>query len=231
MENNKTKSARSRIEHLFDMGEKEIVLSIRGETNTPAIPQREAQPVSEKGKLLAELSNSINGCSKCKLGATRIKLVFGVGDPNAKIVFVGEAPGADEDRIGEPFVGAAGKLLDKYLAELNLSRKRGIYICNVLKCRPPGNRDPESDEVIQCIGTLQKQLEIIAPKVICCLGRISAQNLLETDLTLGKLREKIHEYRGIPMIVTYHPAYLLRNSNGSEAFKQDLLKLDQMAKE
>ena len=155
--------------------------------------------------------------------------MFGVGDPKARIVFIGEAPGADEDRIGEPFVGRAGQLLDRIFAAMGLSRKKGIYIANILKCRPPNNRDPERDEVEACIPFLLKQIEIIKPDVICCLGRIAAQNLMDTDLTLVKLRGVIHNFREMPVLVTYHPAYLLRNPAGKKAVWEDMKELLKLA--
>ncbi|MCK5832476.1 uracil-DNA glycosylase [bacterium] len=174
-------------------------------------------------------------CSLCKLASQRNKIVFGAGDPSARIIFIGEAPGADEDRLGEPFVGRAGQLLDKIFAAMGLSRDKGIYIANILKCRPPRNRDPQPDEVEMCIPFLMEQLRIIRPKVICCLGRIAAQNLLKTDATLGRLRGRTHYFKideeteDIPMIVTYHPAYLLRNSAGKKPVWEDMKRLMEIA--
>ena len=161
---------------------------------------------------LAELNSTICTCQKCSLGATRTKFVFGVGNPNADIVLIGEAPGADEDAKGEPFVGRAGQLLNKILEAIHLKREE-VYICNILKCRPPNNREPAPGEVEKCEPYLWKQLELIQPKIILCLGRISAQVLLKTTDSLTKLRENVHDYRGIPLLVTYHPAALLRNPN------------------
>lgn len=148
-------------------------------------------------------------CQACPLGQTRNKFVYGVGNPDADIMFVGEAPGADEDRLGEPFVGRAGKLLDKILEAMELSRK-DIYIANILKCRPPNNRDPLPEEMSKCFPYLREQVRLIRPKVICALGRISAQAMLDTKTPLGKLRKRWHEYEGVPFMVTYHPAALLR---------------------
>ncbi len=148
-------------------------------------------------------------CQLCPLGQTRHKFVYGVGNPSARLLFVGEAPGQEEDLQGEPFVGRAGQLLDRILAAIQLSR-RDIYIANILKCRPPGNRDPLPDEVSKCIPYLREQIRIIKPKLLCALGRIAAQNLLATTTPLGKLRGKWHEFEGIPLLVTYHPAALLR---------------------
>jgi uracil-DNA glycosylase len=161
---------------------------------------------------LSSLNNEIHTCLKCPLGHTRTNFVFGVGNPNAEVMFVGEAPGADEDAQGEPFVGRAGKLLNKILEAVNLKREE-VYICNILKCRPPNNRDPEPTEMETCTPHLYKQIELIKPKFIICLGRIAGQWLLQTKDTLTSLRGKIHDYNGVKMIVTYHPAALLRNPN------------------
>ena len=176
---------------------------------------------------LGELNSMICDCQKCSLGATRIKFVFGVGNPKAEIVLIGEAPGADEDAKGEPFVGRAGQLLNKILEAIHFKRE-DVYICNILKCRPPNNRDPRPEEVQQCEPYLWKQLEIIKPKIILCLGRISAQVLLKTADSLTKLRENVHDYRGIPLLVTYHPAALLRNPNWKRPTWEDVQKLRKM---
>ncbi len=152
---------------------------------------------------------AICNCQECPLGETRTKFVYGVGNPDADLMFIGEAPGADEDRIGEPFVGRAGKLLDSILKAMNLTREQ-VYIANILKCRPPQNRDPQPAEMEKCFPYLREQVRLIKPKVICALGRISAQALLQTKTPLGKLREQWHEYEGVPLRVTYHPAALLR---------------------
>ncbi|HOP07251.1 MAG TPA: uracil-DNA glycosylase [candidate division Zixibacteria bacterium] len=159
---------------------------------------------------LEEHYEAICNCQKCPLGQTRNKFVYGAGNPKAEVMFVGEAPGADEDRLGEPFVGRAGQLLDKILAAIKFDRTQ-IYIANILKCRPPGNRDPQPDEMAQCFPYLKEQVALIQPKLICALGRIAAQAMLDTKTPLGKLRGRWHEYEGVPMLVTYHPAALLRN--------------------
>ena len=159
-----------------------------------------------------EYFNKIKNCLKCSLGHTRTNFVFGVGNPKSDIVFVGEAPGKNEDLKGEPFVGRGGKLLDKILNAINLSRK-DIYILNVLKCRPPDNRDPSSEEIEKCEPYLKDQLKIIKPKLIVALGRISAITLLKTKDSLTNMRKKIHKYEGIDLLVTYHPAAILRNPN------------------
>ncbi len=174
---------------------------------------------------LDEHREAIQNCTLCSLHATRTKFVYGVGNPKADLMIIGEAPGADEDRKGEPFVGRAGQLLDKILAAIQLSRQE-VYITNILKSRPPNNRDPLPEEMTVCIPYLYEQIRLIQPKVICALGRISAQSLLQTSTPLGKLRKRWHEFRGIPLIVTYHPAALLR----FPAYKRDTWEDMQMLK-
>lgn len=164
---------------------------------------------AEKSTTLAEFESEIEDCTMCRLHEGRNKFVFGVGNPDADVMFIGEGPGRDEDMKGEPFVGRAGQLLDKILAAIKFDRKT-VYIGNIVKCRPPGNRDPQPDEMTTCMPYLMRQIEIIRPKLICCLGRISAQALLQTTTPLGKLRKKFHDFQGIKLLVTYHPAALLR---------------------
>ena len=161
---------------------------------------------------LHDYLNSIKDCLECPLGKMRKNIVLGMGNPNADIVFVGEAPGKEEDLQGLPFVGRSGKLLDKMLASIKLSRK-DVYILNVLKCRPPENRDPSKEEIGKCEPYLKKQLEIIKPKLIVALGRISAMTILRSKESLTNMRNKIFDYEGIDFLVTYHPAALLRNPN------------------
>ena len=158
-----------------------------------------------------QLKAKVAGCTDCKLRAGCSQTVFGVGDEKAQWMLVGEAPGAEEDRLGEPFVGQAGRLLDNMLEAISLDRGKNVYIANVLKCRPPGNRNPEPDEVAKCSPHLLRQIELIQPKLILAMGRFAAQTLLGTDATIASLRGKVHQYAGVPLIVTYHPAYLLRN--------------------
>ncbi len=153
----------------------------------------------------------VKDCQACGLAKTRTQTVFGVGDENADWLFVGEAPGAEEDKHGKPFVGRAGKLLDNMLAAIELKRGENVYIANVLKCRPPENRDPHGEEVTQCDPYLKRQVELIKPKLIIALGKFAAQTLLNSDATVTSMRGKLHDYCGVPVIVTYHPAYLLRN--------------------
>jgi uracil-DNA glycosylase len=157
-----------------------------------------------------ELKSAVAACSACGLRKTCTQTVFGVGDEQADWLLVGEAPGAEEDARGEPFVGQAGRLLDNMLAAIGLKRE-SVYICNVLKCRPPGNRNPEPFEVGQCAPHLLRQLELIKPKLILAMGRFAVQTLLGTEASIASLRGRLHRYQGVPLIVTYHPAYLLRN--------------------
>lgn len=160
-------------------------------------------------------------CQKCSLGSTRNKFVFGAGDHQANLMLVGEAPGAEEDKLGEPFVGRAGKLLDKILAAIKRSRKNDVYICNVLKCRPPNNRDPLDSEVVECEPYLLNQIEIMQPKLLVALGRVAGKTLLKVESPLKDMRGILHDYFGTPLIVTYHPAALLRNSNFKKAAWED----------
>ncbi|CAB3779277.1 hypothetical protein LMG28614_00786 [Paraburkholderia ultramafica] len=157
------------------------------------------------------LSERVAACRLCRLCEKRTNTVFGVGDREADWMLIGEAPGENEDRLGEPFVGQAGKLLDNMLRALTLARDTNVYIANVIKCRPPGNRNPEPDEVARCEPYLQRQVALVKPKLIVALGRFAAQSLLKTDASISSLRGRVHEYEGVPVIVTYHPAYLLRS--------------------
>lgn len=169
------------------------------------------------------LNSMICSCQKCVLGKTRTKFVFGVGNPKSKALLIGEAPGADEDKQGEPFVGRAGKLLNDILKAINFEREE-VYIANILKCRPPGNRDPLPGEMETCMPYLMKQIDLIKPKVILCLGRIAANGLLNKKLTLATLRESVHDFNGIKVIATYHPAALLRNPNWKRGCWEDVKK-------
>ncbi|WP_395067568.1 uracil-DNA glycosylase [Paraburkholderia silvatlantica] len=157
------------------------------------------------------LAERVASCTRCRLCEKRTNTVFGVGDREADWMLIGEAPGENEDRQGEPFVGQAGKLLDNMLRALSLARGENVYIANVIKCRPPGNRNPEPDEVARCEPYLQRQVALVKPKIIVALGRFAAQSLLKTDGSIASLRGRVHEYEGVPVIVTYHPAYLLRS--------------------
>ena len=171
---------------------------------------------------LEVLKQEVCVCTACEeLASQRTQTVFGVGNPNAQICFMGEAPGADEDRLGEPFVGRAGQLLTKIIEACGMQRE-DVYILNVLKCRPPGNRNPTPEESRNCRGFLTRQLELIDPEYICCLGAVAAQNFLETDTPIGRLRGKVHEHAGRRVICTYHPAYLLRNPSAKKATWDDM---------
>jgi DNA polymerase len=160
---------------------------------------------------LEVLRQQVATCTRCnELAATRTQTVFGVGNPRARLCFLGEAPGADEDRLGEPFVGRGGQLLNKIIEACHLKREE-VYILNMIKCRPPGNRNPLPHELANCRPYLDSQLQLIQPEFICCLGAVAAQNLLNTSVSIGKLRGKIHSYRGAKVVCTYHPAFLLRS--------------------
>lgn len=170
-------------------------------------------PLEQRRLALQVLAQEVAGCHKCpELVASRTKTVFADGVPGVELCFIGEAPGADEDAQGLPFVGAAGQLLNKIIAACGLKREE-VYICNILKCRPPGNRTPLPNEAANCRGFLERQLDLVQPKFICALGSCAAQNLLSTTVSIGKLRGKFHDYRGVPVLVTYHPAYLLPHRN------------------
>jgi len=168
------------------------------------------EPARPQGNWI-ELKQAVPACTACGLHKSRTQTVLGVGDEKADWLLVGEAPGAEEDRLGEPFVGQAGRLLDNMLAAIGLKRGENVYICNVLKCRPPGNRNPEPDEVAKCTPFLLRQIELIEPKLIVAMGRFAAQTLLNTEASIASLRCRVHRYAERPLIVTYHPAYLLRN--------------------
>jgi len=174
----------------------------------------------------AQLEDAVSNCTSCKLCERRTNTVFGVGDRQAEWMLIGEAPGENEDKQGEPFVGQAGKLLDSMLRAVGLSRQpgegRGVFIANVLKCRPPGNRDPEPDEAAMCDPYLKRQIALVKPRIIVVLGRVAAQNLLQTQTPVSKLRGKVHEVEGVPVVVTYHPAYLLRTLTDKARAWEDL---------
>lgn len=170
----------------------------------------------------AELEAAVSNCTSCKLCERRTNTVFGVGDRQAEWMLIGEAPGENEDKQGEPFVGQAGKLLDSMLRAVGLSREKGVFIANVLKCRPPGNRDPEPDEAAMCDPYLKRQIALVKPRIIVVLGRIAAQNLLQTQTPVSKLRGQVHEVEGVPVVVTYHPAYLLRTLTDKARAWEDL---------
>ena len=193
----------------------EIALYPAEDDETPAAP------MVETPETLDALQKSLDGCSRCSLCQQRNHLVFGAGNPQARVVLVGEAPGREEDLQGYPFVGEAGQLLEKILQAMNLSRQ-AVYICNVIKCRPPGNRDPKPDEIAACEPFLKQQLAIIKPEIIITLGRFAAQTLLKTTAPIGRLRGQWREYEGIALMPTFHPAYLLRNPSGKRPVWEDM---------
>jgi DNA polymerase len=190
----------------------------------PAVDVAVPSPAAEAGLDWEALRATVSACTRCTLHETRTQTVFGVGNRRARWMFIGEAPGAEEDRQGEPFVGRAGQLLTSMLKALGFARE-DVYIANVLKCRPPGNRDPKPEEAAQCRGYLERQIELVSPTLVIAVGRIAAQNLLATDTALARLRGKVHALgpRGWPLIVTYHPAYLLRSPGEKRKAWQDLL--------
>ncbi len=169
-----------------------------------------------------QLREAVANCTACELYKTRTQGVLGVGDPHADWLIVGEAPGADEDAQGEPFVGQAGRLLDAMLAAIGLKRGENVYIANVLKSRPPGNRNPAPEEIAACMPYLERQIQLIRPKIIIALGRFAGQTLLHTEEAIARLRGRVHRFQGIPLVVTYHPAYLLRNLPDKEKAWEDL---------
>jgi len=176
---------------------------------------------------LEEFYQSIKTCQKCALSQSRTHFVFGAGNPNANLMLIGEAPGREEDLKGKPFVGQAGQLLDKILKAIDFNRKE-IFIANILKCRPPQNRDPLPEEITICFSYLQKQIELIRPRIILILGRIAAHTLLRTEASLTSLRDKTHSFQNIPALVTYHPAALLRNPQWKKFVWEDVQKLRKM---
>jgi uracil-DNA glycosylase len=187
------------------------------------IPEEESSNAGKAENSWIPLKAAVSGCTKCGLHKTRTQTVFGVGDENADWMLIGEAPGAEEDRLGDPFVGQAGRLLDNMLAAIGLSRRKNVYIANVLKCRPPGNRNPAPDEVAKCTPYLLRQIELIRPRLIVAMGRFAAQTLLDTDASISSLRGRLHQYAGVPLIVTYHPAYLLRTLEDKAKAWEDLV--------
>lgn len=194
-------------------------------------PDREgpATVISTKDEL-AKMEATVRVCKDCPLHERRTQAVFGVGNPHSKVIFIGEAPGRDEDRKGEPFVGRAGQLLTKIFEAIDLKRE-DVYITNILKCRPPDNRDPQESEVRCCEKYLVSQIEIIKPRLICALGRVAAQWLLQTNATLGSMRTGEYYYQGTRVLVTYHPAALLRNPNFKRPAWEDFKKLKAMMEE
>ena len=206
-------ASRSHLEYLRDLGVDEVPAATR--------PALAAPGTVARGESLADIRADLGDCQRCGLGKTRHCLVFGVGNPNARLVLVGEAPGREEDEKGEPFVGEAGRLLDRILFAMGLHRDQ-VYICNVLKCRPPNNRDPDSEEIATCEPFLIRQLAAIRPTLIVALGRFAIQTLLQSKVPISRVRGSWQQYQGIPLMPTYHPAYLLRNPNGKREVWADM---------
>lgn len=201
------------LEELKESGVDHLPLTITTEGGEGADPET-----------LESIRLDLGDCHRCPLGDLRTNLVFGVGNPHPRLVFVGEAPGRDEDLKGEPFVGAAGQLLTRIIAAMGLSRDQ-VYICNVLKCRPPQNRDPHHDEIETCSPFLVRQLRTLSPEVIVALGRIAAHTLLSTQTPIGRLRGTFHQWEGIPVMPTYHPSALLRDESLKRPVWEDMKKV------
>jgi DNA polymerase len=198
-----------------------LSVGIEWKKGSPAIKKVKADSM-DKEEQLKTVCQEMANCQLCQLAKTRHNLVFGDGNPHAQIVFVGEAPGADEDEQGLPFVGRAGQLLTDIIVKGMKLKRKDVYICNILKCRPPGNRNPLPDEISKCETFLKKQLQIISPKIICALGTFAAQTLLKTDVPISALRGRFHSYEGIKLMPTYHPAYLLRNPAAKKPVWEDV---------
>jgi len=200
----------------------------RADASQPDDVEISAAQVDIAGLEYSELASVADCCQRCRLAKGRTRVVFSDGNPQARLIVVGEAPGANEDRTGLPFVGQAGKFLDLLLASVDLSRKDSVYICNVLKCRPPGNRDPMADEIELCSPFLKRQIALVAPEVILAVGTFAAQLLTGTNRPLGKLRGSVYTYEDVPLVVTYHPAALLRNAGWTRSTWDDFQLLRQV---
>lgn len=210
--------ARGVIEDLERLGLADLYAPAPVAKQAPSCAGQESPAVDES---LEAIAADLGDCRRCALSESRNAIVFGVGNANADLVFVGEGPGREEDRLGEPFVGEAGQLLDRILLAMGLKRS-DVYICNVVKCRPPNNRDPQPDEIAACEPFLQNQLAAIRPKVIVALGKFAAQTLLQNNTPISKMRGSWSEYHGIPLMATFHPAYLLRNPLGKREVWEDV---------
>lgn len=223
-----TESVKNQLEQARSWGI-EVLPRLVKNTNEPAVNKFPSPRVGEgqgegRARALQQLRDEMGNCTRCRLHKERTNLVFGTGDAEAKLMFVGEGPGADEDRTGEPFVGRAGQLLTKMIEAMGLKRSE-VYIANIVKSRPPGNRPPESDEITACIPFLKKQIEIIHPKVIVSLGKFASQTLLQTEIPITKLRGEYRDYGDIKVMPTYHPAFLLRNPAMKKIVWDDLKKV------
>ena len=218
----------TQLEFLRDIG----VDSLEASPSSPGRGRPDSQKADAPGEgsngtplmTLESIRTELGDCQRCKLAPKRTNIVFGSGNPNAELVFVGEAPGFDEDQQGLPFVGRAGQLLTKIIESIDLKRD-GVYICNVLKCRPPDNRNPEPDEVASCNPFLKKQLAAIRPKIVCCLGTFAAQTVLRMAVPIGKLRGKFFDMDGMRVIATFHPAYLLRSPDKKREVWEDMKQI------
>ena len=191
--------------------------SVQAPTQVSTLPKASAET-------LEAIRADLGDCQRCKLTHGRKRIVFGEGDPHARLVFVGEGPGGDEDRQGRPFVGAAGQLLTKIINAMHLDRE-SVYICNIIKCRPPGNRNPEPDEIKACLPFLHRQIAAVGPDFICALGSVAARILLDTDQPISRLRGRFHRFEGIAVMPTFHPAFLLRNPHRKREVWEDVKQL------
>jgi DNA polymerase len=209
-------AARSQLEYLADLGEVKL-----DRAPADAVLSLDDDAGARLDETLDAIRDELGDCQRCGLAASRKKLVYGVGNPNARLVLVGEAPGREEDQKGEPFVGEAGRLLDRILLAMGMQREE-VYICNVLKCRPPDNRDPQPDEVAACEAFLIRQIVAIKPQVIIGLGRFAVHSLLKSKVPISRIRGEWQTYQGIPLMPTYHPAYLLRNPEGKRDVWEDM---------
>ena len=209
-------AARSQFEYLTDLGFEELKVTVPEGSDV-----QNAEAANPDSAALDAVFNDIGDCQRCGLGASRTKLAYGVGNPNARLVLVGDAPGREEDLQGEPFVGEAGQLLDRILQAMGMHRN-DVYLCNVLKCRPPNNRDPQPEEGATCEAFLVRQIAAIRPQVIIALGRFAVHSLLKTNAPISKLRGEWQSYQGIPLMPTYHPAYLLSNPEGKRDVWDDM---------
>ena len=223
------RSLKVQIQSDIELGKSPSYLCMRGETPLDKPVEVIQSPVEIKtlfreSLTLEEVIHELGDCRRCSLGGLRTNIVFGEGNPKAELVFVGEAPGGDEDIQGRPFVGRAGQLLTKIIEAMGLKRQ-DVYICNILKCRPPGNRNPKPEEINACEPFLIKQLKVIKPQAICALGTFSSHTLLKTDVPITVLRGKFHSYHGIQLMPTYHPAYLLRNPGAKKHVWEDVQKI------
>ncbi|HVS01608.1 MAG TPA: uracil-DNA glycosylase [Thermoanaerobaculia bacterium] len=208
------------LEYLAAIGYEELYRAA-GQPAPPPAPSAAAATPEERRAALLRVADEARSCRRCRLSEGRRTVVFGTGDPDAELMFLGEGPGAEEDRQGLPFVGPAGQLLTRIIEAIGLERDQ-VYIANVVKCRPPGNRDPQPDEVAACRRFLEAQIRLVAPRVIVALGRVAAQTLLGNDLPVGRMRGAWHQVLGVPVRVTYHPAALLRNASFKRPTWEDM---------